>query len=192
MFWGPSGLWVRGDGVCGKTYLFWRLVLLCTPILKALLCSCSHCFALSCCRDGEAVYSIVLGWESWREKCYIQDGVKWKILHWGYEGIWDLVCWSKLVYSVLDLKLIQNQKWSFFPKLSLVKSSQTRWDQSQKYLKNSWVSKGFKIMGLIFYRMSYEALEWSCLNLLPWSSLLNPDFSLAQPDVIFIFKPNIA
>lgn len=26
---------------------------------KALFCSCSHCFALSCWRDGEAVYSIV-------------------------------------------------------------------------------------------------------------------------------------
>lgn len=39
--------------------------------------------------------------------------------------------------------------------------------------------------------MSYEALGWSHLNPLPWSSLLNSDCSLAQPDVIFIIKLNI-
>jgi len=47
-------------------------------------------------------------------------------------------------------------------------------------------------MGLIFYRMPYKALGWSYLNLLPWSSLLNPVSSLAQPDVIFILKLNTA
>lgn len=40
--------------------------------------------------------------------------------------------------------------------------------------------------------MSYRALGWSYLNLLLWSSLLNPLSSLAQTDVIFILKPNIA
>lgn len=43
-------------------------------------------------------------------------------------------------------------------------------------------------MGLIFYRMFYEALGWSHLNLLPWSSLLIPNSSLAQLDVIFILN----
>lgn len=73
------GLW--------KDMFVLRTCLALHPYLKALLCSCSHCFALSCWRDGEAVYSIVLGWESWREKYYIQDEAKWKSLPWGHEGI---------------------------------------------------------------------------------------------------------
>lgn len=100
------GLW--------KDLFVLRTCLALHPYLKALLCSCSHCFALSCWRDAEAVHSIVLGWESGREKYFIQDGAKWKSLHWGHEGIWALVCWSKLISSVLNLKLIQSQKWPFF------------------------------------------------------------------------------
>lgn len=37
------------------------------PFLKALLCSFFHCFALSCWRDENAVYSLVLGWENCRK-----------------------------------------------------------------------------------------------------------------------------
>lgn len=53
------GLW--------KDLFVLRICLALHPYLKALLCSCSHCFALSCWRDAEAVHSIVLGWESGRE-----------------------------------------------------------------------------------------------------------------------------
>lgn len=46
--WGPSALWIE-DWVCGRTCLFWGLVLLCTPIWKPFSV---HSFIALLCHAG--------------------------------------------------------------------------------------------------------------------------------------------